>query len=249
MYNTTSQKDQFFQPSSDPQVVRVLAHAQNPIYEIFVPALNEDGTPIVKSDGKPGVKPFRSTMYPTVKPAEAGEKAQKVFYHLLYNETKNILQVWGVKQTTVLNALQEIKSKCGEHNLNEVTIIVTRKGLKKDDTTYFVLPHTSRKGDVEFSEVPANVAAFYALTKSNGDINFSRLMVNEYPLQGMAAMPIPKVMVEPSIAALLDADFTSSQIIASQLLKKLGDNDEITEGDVSYSRYEIENMLNSKEII
>jgi hypothetical protein len=251
MYNQTSPASQFFQPSAEAVTLRILAHSPNPIWEVFILARNENGEAYKTQDGSRfAVKPYRSSIYPTdVTPAVAGESPQAVYYHLIYNETANLLQVWGVKQKTVLSQLQEIKGKCGDKPLKEVTIIASRKGTKKDDTTYLVIPHTDRKGAIEFSPVPTNVQEFYDLVKSNGDVTFSLLLSNEYPLQGIALLPVPTELKPASVTNLLAATtFEECRMVAMQLLAKIDNNGEIVEDGVSYSRDEITNILDSKAL-
>ena len=57
MFNTQDAKQQFFTPTLTKQAIIILATSPNPIYEIFIPATEPNGTPVLKQDGSQAVRP------------------------------------------------------------------------------------------------------------------------------------------------------------------------------------------------
>ena len=257
MFNTQDAKQQFFTPTLTKQAIIVLATSPNPIYEIFIPATEPNGTPVLKQDGSQAVRPYRSSVPidGTVKPAREGDLPAKVFYCLLYNETLNLLQVWGIKQKTVLNQLAETYKAVTADNkkINNVTFLVSRKGTTQMDTEYFVLPHTDRAGKLEYNEVPSNVLTFFRTAQANGDIEMGNLMKNDYPLKGIATMQVPKLtegLPLSSVKDLIDIkEYGVAMILANSIFHKIEQSGgEIVEDGTSFTKEDIINILNNKAI-
>ena len=237
-------KSQFFKPSSERQAIRILTVSSSPIFEVFVD--NGDG----------GVKPFRTPFEDTAKlqvPAREGDAPKAVYYALIYNETLNLLQYWGISQKTIQDVITSINIDAKKKNatLRNVKIFVTKTGTTKMDIKYILTPQQDDDGSVKTTSVPQNVAEFLQICLANNSINPQGLISNEYPLSGIATMQIPKSMAgitDSRMATLIaESDYTVAYMLSVSILTKMNGGAIIEDG-ITYTPEDIAVILGKKAI-
>ncbi len=226
-----TQKESFLTITEKIQTLQILHKSNRPFNRIFVK--RPDGT---------GIMPFCSfgtTLPEGLEKARDTDKFSEVQMFVVHNLTTNCLQAWGVTQKSIKEALGKLASDAAKdgRNISELIIAVSKQGSGME-TTYTVAPLTDKKGKHEYQMPEQIVIDYFHKAIACGDIDMSKMLTNEYPMQGMALEPIVDIAtLDISFSGMKAAtDFATANIIATELLKIVpfveGD-DEVTKEDVN----------------
>ena len=237
------QKDTFFKPTEKKTQVTIVATMAQTFWQIFIEKTRDDGT-----KGQTPYRDFDKKLPDGAAPAigEFGQsKWKSVWLYLVYNHAENRLQVWEVTQNGIKEAISAIVKEVGEakQKITSVTLIVQKVVGKDKKVSYTVYPMEDKVG-ILYTPIEPHIMDFVAYQKELGNIELSKMLSGEYPIQGDAMQPIYDLSkVDITFATFAaETDFAKAKAMAAKLLER-GD---FTEDGVDYSSEEVKRLLYKK---